>query len=345
MQPVAAAYGLRHGRVGDCAATVSLYSAFAPALPDAPRTGQFRSPPTRSGSERAPASGSTPASRTAPGPAAAARSPRRPRPAPSAASSRSRRSASARRPASPTVQTPASFSVLERPRDVHDLRDLHVRDGAGRRLRRRAVERRRVPRLPDDAVGAGRVDRPQNRADVVRILDAVEHDDAAARPSRRATRSSTLKRAGLLAPRRRRPGATRAARQPIELVGADARAPGRPAPRPAGRRPSARSSARARHADRRHAPGAQRFEDRIDAVDQHAINGSITRARGLARLVTSWHQRRSSAPRRTPPRARGCPRIGGMPADAGSSAPRSIAGTARSSSGPSARPVSAMRIG
>ena len=36
---------------------------------------------------------------------------------------------------------------------------------------------RRVPRLPDDAVGAGGVDRPQDRADVVRILDAVEHDD------------------------------------------------------------------------------------------------------------------------------------------------------------------------
>ena len=52
-----------------------------------------------------------------------------------------------------------------------------MRHRAGRRLRRRAVERRGVPRLPDDAIGAGRIDRPEDRADIVRILDAVEHDD------------------------------------------------------------------------------------------------------------------------------------------------------------------------
>ena len=47
----------------------------------------------------------------------------------------------------------------------------------GRRLGGDAVERRGVARLPHDAVRAGGIDGPQDRADVVRILDAVEHDD------------------------------------------------------------------------------------------------------------------------------------------------------------------------
>ena len=34
-----------------------------------------------------------------------------------------------------------------------------------------------MPRLPDDAIAAGGIDRAQDRSDVVRILDAVEHDD------------------------------------------------------------------------------------------------------------------------------------------------------------------------
>ncbi len=34
-----------------------------------------------------------------------------------------------------------------------------------------------MARLPHDAVDAGRVSRPQDRADVVRIFDAVEYDD------------------------------------------------------------------------------------------------------------------------------------------------------------------------
>ena len=53
----------------------------------------------------------------------------------------------------------------------------HVGDGAGRRLGRGPVEARRVPRLPNHAVDAGRVGRAENRAHVVRVLDAVEHDN------------------------------------------------------------------------------------------------------------------------------------------------------------------------
>ena len=94
------------------------------------------------------------------------------------------------------------LQLLERARDVDDVRDPHVRDRAGRRLGRRAVERRRMPRLPDDARRARRIDRAQDRADVVRILDTVEHDEQAAAPAaaapsskiaaRRAARCETL---------------------------------------------------------------------------------------------------------------------------------------------------------
>ena len=45
------------------------------------------------------------------------------------------------------------------------------------------------------------------------------------------------------------------------------------------------------------------------------------------------------------PEVMGYTTIAGMPASDGSSAPRSMAGTARSSSGPSARPVRMTRIG
>ena len=82
-----------------------------------------------------------------------------------------------------------------------------------------------------------------------------------------------------------------------------------------------RSSSRLANSQLLHASGAQRLEDGIDAVDDHA-----------------------SAGRRMPPRARGRSRCARIP-DPCSAAPRSIAGTARSSSSPSASPVSASRIG
>ena len=105
-----------------------------------------------------------------------------------------------------------------------------------------------MPRLPHDAVGAGRVDRPQNRADVVRILDAVEHDDE--RRARRAgdqildaRRARALRDVGddALMRRRRRAarsssaGATRRTGTPCALGGRTTSA----------RRPPARSATRA----------------------------------------------------------------------------------------------------
>ena len=55
---------------------------------------------------------------------------------------------------------------------------LHVGNGARRCLGRHAVAAPRDRRLwIDDAVDARRIGGPQDRSEVVRILDAVEHDD------------------------------------------------------------------------------------------------------------------------------------------------------------------------
>src|SRR5262249_49430122 len=91
-----------------------------------------------------------------------------------------------------------------------------------------------------------------------------------------------------------------------------------------------------REANRVHAACAKGFEHRVDAVDHHhSVLGA--RDSGLG-------DRDSRAATKAAARSRH-PRIFGTPASWGSSAPRSIAGTARSNSGPSARPVKATRIG
>ena len=116
----------------------------------------------------------------------------------------------------------------------------------------------------------------------------------------------------------------------------------------------------ARPAARVTRPARSASSDRIDAVDQHrsgtacscADHGACCsgcsvlspgaslqphRLRACARRVFERREKRRARSRQ--------PRIVGRPALGGSSAPRSIAGTARSSSGPSASPVSATRIG
>ena len=212
-------------------------------------------------------------------------------------------------------------------------------------------ERRRMPRLPHDAVGAGRIDRPQDRADIVRILDAVEHDDE--------RRSAAARIEQILDARALRVAAHvgddalmhAAARGAIELAGRHA--PNRDALRaPRARRARSRDpSARRRHADLRDAPGAQRLEDRVDAVDQHSTQSRAEarpaapvlrtfRALGLLGTLHAPVQRRTNARR-----ALAAAEDRRQPGVARESAPRSIAGNARSSSGPSARPVSATRIG
>ena len=97
-----------------------------------------------------------------------------------------------------------------------------------------------------------------------------------------------------------------------------------------------------------HAPRAKRFEDRVDAVDQHeqkpSHEGSCLRV-FVAEFHSPVRHPGVERARRTPPRARG---------NRGSSAGRSPAAArrrdrlpapSRSSSGPSARPVRTMRMG
>ena len=69
------------------------------------------------------------------------------------------------------------FQFLHRPRDVDHLGDPHVRESTSRRLRGRTTQRRRSPRLKHHAINTGRIGCSQDRADIVRILDAIEHDD------------------------------------------------------------------------------------------------------------------------------------------------------------------------
>ena len=88
------------------------------------------------------------------------------------------------------------------------------------------------------------------------------------------------------------------------------------------------------HCLRRHAggkAGEEQLRHRLlcrDAVDDHRGSGLVARS-----AVTKAAARSRQ------------PMTLGMPAVAGSSAPRSIAGMARSSSGPSARPVNTIRMG
>ena len=208
-----------------------------------------------------------------------------------------------------------------------------MRDRAGRRLRGDAVERRRMPLLADDAVPPAASTRAQDRADVVRILDAVEHDEQ--RRLRRRRRRPAPARCSRAAPRlrRRSPGARRRAQRD--------RAPAHPHARSA--RPLACASASASsmrlsaaRADPKppHPSGAQRLEDRIEAVDDHRSTRFASRAQDRPARARAKAAARSRAAA-----MRRCPRRRRQPA------PRSIAGTARSSSGPPLSPVSATRIG
>ena len=149
----------------------------ASPLTDGLEQARRRPPPTRSGCRRAPASECAPGNRTAPAPADAD-----PSPPPRARSPIGTVKSIASydvgaSPASPTVQTPASFSSSIARAMFTTCAILTCAHRAGRRLGRGAAERRRPPALHHDAVDAGGVGRPQDRAEVVRILDAVEHDD------------------------------------------------------------------------------------------------------------------------------------------------------------------------
>ena len=66
------------------------------------------------------------------------------------------------------------MEVRERAREVVDRRELQVLDGARGRLHGRRAERRLAARREDGAVDAGRLGAPQERAEVLGILERIE---------------------------------------------------------------------------------------------------------------------------------------------------------------------------
>ena len=156
---------------------------------------------------------------------------------------------------------------------------------------------RRPARLHDHAVGPGRVHRPQNRTDVVRVFDAVEHDEQ--RRSVRAanqiaptsypgTSSTTAMTPWCTPPRESRSSAHR--RHAPDAYTAFTRK--------VDQLPEAAAAPFA-HAQLADPSGAQRFEHRVHPVNNHRDNG-FTPPGAPARDET--HEARSEAPmiRRTP---------------------------------------------
>ena len=134
-----------------------------------------------------------------------------------------------------------------------------------------------------------------------------------------------------------------AARRAIERRGVRRARPARPSSRASASASSMRRSLARTDAQPPHAPGAQRLEHGIDAVDDHAGSTFESAAiRGCSDRPSAALNRLRRTPRARS-RAADDRRDARRPAAA--AAPRSIAGTARSSSGPPPSPVSATRIG
>jgi hypothetical protein len=77
----------------------------------------------------------------------------------------------------PNGPHPQVFQLLQRPSDVHDLGDLHVRDCACRRFRRDPRAGSGSPCLNNDTGRAGRVRGSEDRTKVMRIFDPVQDHD------------------------------------------------------------------------------------------------------------------------------------------------------------------------
>ena len=77
----------------------------------------------------------------------------------------------------PTIRRPSTVQIGERAGQVVDRAEQQVLDGAGRRLDRGRGERRLAAGREDHAVDAGRLGAPQERADVLGILERVEDED------------------------------------------------------------------------------------------------------------------------------------------------------------------------
>ena len=123
---------------------------------------------------------------------------------------------------------------LERLRDVRDPGDRAALHRARRGLRDRGGHADGAVLGDDDAVRAERVGGADDRAEVVRVLDPVEHDERAAAGRSRAPRRGASPRSAY------RKSATTATTpwwrsvpgEPVELRARRASAPSRPPPRP-----------------------------------------------------------------------------------------------------------------
>ena len=73
----------------------------------------------------------------------------------------------------------AFFQLVQRARDVGDARDRQMLGRSRRSLHRGARQSRGAPLGNDDAVGAGAIGGANERAQVVRVFHAVEHDQEA----------------------------------------------------------------------------------------------------------------------------------------------------------------------
>ena len=84
----------------------------------------------------------------------------------------------------------ALLQLFDEPRDVRDARHRDVFERARRRLRHRFRQPRRASLRDEDGVRPRAFRRPDNRAEVARVFDAVEHDRERRRlPSRCARRA------------------------------------------------------------------------------------------------------------------------------------------------------------
>ena len=223
---------------------------------------------------------------------------------------------------------PQLLQFLERARDVDDLGDLHVRDRAGRGLRGRRIERggparsaRRRRRRP----AASAVRRIAPRLCGSSMPSSTTSSGAAARAAhqdpRRCSRSAHRHR-------RRRPDARppRLAIEQRRVTRSTEHAAF------AANASSSRIGPSSPHAAQRlHAAGAQRLEDRVDAVDDHP---GATPCRWPHHAPDARRSKRHGSRRASSAAGESLETH-----ESSSAAPRSIAGTARSSSSPSASPV------
>ena len=163
-------------------------------------------------------------------------------------------------PSSPIVVKPASLQAVERTRDVRDPRVREVQQGPRRGADRRGGRRRRTVGARHQHRAPGGLDRPSRGAEVLRVLDTVEHDDD------RVRRPLPLRQFPLAERPRRSRGCARPRR-------GDRRRAGRgPRDRPLGRAPVRTERRRRRRAIAGAPAGATRDQHLVGDTGPHRLD-------------------------------------------------------------------------